>query len=76
MKADVRSYGYTIKSLVAWGRGPRLCSKDAKEEHEAHKKVTPAKQGNIWNQSLKSLELLSESIPFMRDMERHVLSRI
>lgn len=76
MKADVRSYGYTIIGLVAWRRGLRLCPKDAKEEHEAHKKVTPAKQGNIWNQSLKSLELLCESISFMTDMERHVLSII
>ena len=42
-------------------RGLSICSKDAKEKHEAPKKVTVAKQGNIWNQSLKSLELLCDS---------------
>ena len=57
-------------------RALRLCSKDAKEKHKAHKRTTPTKQGNIWNQYLKSPESFCESIPFMTDMERHVLSRI
>ena len=52
-----------------------LCSKDAKERHEAQK-ASPDKQDNIWNQSVKSLELLCETIPFMTDMEQYVLSRI